>query len=111
MNDVLSLQIFQTLTKADFYQSYVDLFEKVGEKGEIIKQYAVKTSDLLSGVGATKLMEYRSTSIISAEQFATKARPFQVFPIKEVRKSMVIESSNMTILVDQSIQTDIVIHA
>ena len=96
----------------DLYQIYVDMFEKVEEKDEIIKQYVVKTSDLLSGVGANKLMENRSTSSITAEQFATKVGPIQVFPVKENQKNIVIGSSIMINLIrDWPIPTDIGIHS
>ena len=61
---MLSLLAF-TFTKPDFYQIYRDLFEKVEEKDENIKQYVVKLSDGLSGV------------------VAYKVRPFQVIPVKE----------------------------
>ena len=105
---MLSLQALQSLTKPNLYQIHEDLFRK----DEIIKQYVVKTSDLLSLVGANKLMEKRSTSSIAAEQFATKVTPYQVFPVKEDQKNMVIGSSIVKILVrDRSIPTGIGIHS
>ena len=108
LNEMLSLQAFQT----NFYQINVDSFKKVEEKDEIIKQYVVKTSDLLSRVGANKPMEDRSSSSIPAEQFATNVRPFQVFPVKEGQKNMVIGSSIVRNLGrDRSKPTDIGIHA
>ena len=107
MNEILSLQAFQTFTKLDFYQIYVDLFKKVEEKEKIIKQYAVKTNDLPSRVGANKLMENRSTSSIAAEQFANRVRPFHVFPAKEDQKKTLIGSSIVKkLLRDRSIPTD-----
>ena len=38
-------------------------------------------------------MENRSTSSITADQFATNVRPFKVFSVKEDHKNMVIGSS------------------
>ena len=69
---LFSLQAFQTFTKPDVYQIFVDFFKKVEEKHEVIKQYVVKIIDHFEWVAADKPNENWSTISMAAEHLQPK---------------------------------------
>ena len=104
---MLSSSAFQALSKADLYQLYTEVYKKMEEKDEIIKNYVIASNEFLS-----KAVPKKNTEPTGITETSKKVRSFQAFHIKEEQGNLVIGSSLVKNLVkDQTIPCDIGIHS
>ena len=111
---MLSLQSFEKLPKCKLYQIYVDLFKKVEEKDDLIKNYVIQCSVYIKesrpdGDQATYKKDQEVPHNLNNEH---KVRTFPTFSIPENTENLLLGSSLVKNLVnDNSIPQDICIHA
>ena len=85
---MLSSSAFQALSKVDLYQLYTEVYKKMEEKDEIIKNYVIASSEFLS-----KAVPKKTTEPTGITETSKKVRSFQAFHIKEEQGNLVIGSS------------------
>ena len=111
---MLSLQNFEKLSKCELYQIYGDLFKKVEEKDDLIKNYVIQCNTYIKerredGDQATCKKDQEVPHNLNDEY---KVRTFPTFNTPENAENLLLGSSLVKNLVnDNSIPQDICIHA
>ena len=107
-NSMLSSAAFQSLSKAEAYKLYTSIYEKYEEKDRIISTFITNLESKLDNLGSSTGRNDKSTGNIPER----KVREFQLIFLKPEVKNLVIGSSLVKRIVDDnSIPTDIGIHA
>ena len=110
---MLSFQSFEKLSKCELYQIYVDLFKKVEEKDDLIKNFVLQCSTYIKerrqdGDQAIYKKDQEVPHNLNNEY---KVRTFPTFNIPENTENLLLGSSLVKNLVnDHSIPQDICIH-
>ena len=111
---MLSFQFFEKLSKCEFYQIYVDLFKKVEEKDELIKNYVIKCKAYIKerrqdGDQASSKKDQEIPQNLINEY---KLRTFPTFSIPENTENLLLGSKLVKkLVIDNSIPQDICTHA
>ena len=107
-NTMLSSAAFQSLSKAEAYKLYTSIYEKYEEKDRIISTFITNLESKLDNSGSSTGRNDKSTGNIPER----KVREFQPIFLNPEVKNLVIGSSLVKRIVDDnSIPTDIGIHA
>ena len=104
---MLSANAFENLSQSEAYKQYSTLYEKLEEKTKLIENYITKQDEKLDKMELSAGKQKSNTGSIPEN----KVRSFKPFPFTENTQNLVLGSSIVKKIMDDSLPGDVSIHA